>query len=407
MPKLLQVNVTANWGSHGRIAEGIGRLAIKNGWDSYISYGRMGSNSESKLLKIGNSLDVYMHVAESRLLDNHGLGSQKATEKFLNEVRLINPDIIHLHNIHGYYINYLILFNFLRAVKIPVIWTFHDCWPFTGHCTHPTYSGCLQWYNHCKNPCPQRGEYPISWFADRCKRNYKLKKNLFCRVDNLHIVTVSKWLEREVRKSFFKDKDIKCIYNGIDTNIFAPTNYNGLKEKHHILEGEKVVLGVASIWEKRKGLLDFYKLREILPSDYRIILIGLSDKQRKSMPDGIIGVNRVNGQNELAAYYSMANIYVNPSQAESFGMTTAEALACGTPVIVYDVTACPEIVDPNTGRVVRQGDTNGLANEIINICERKNISSFKDACRDRAKKMFDVNERYQDYMNLYNSILGM
>lgn len=403
--KLLQINVTANWGSHGKIAEGIGNLAIKDGWNSYLAFGRYANLSQSELIKIGGKRDVYFHVAESRLFDNHGLASRRATDKFLKKIEELNPDIIHLHNIHGYYLNYPKLFEFLRVLQKPVVWTLHDCWAFTGHCVHPTFVECTQWPVHCVYPCPLRGEYPKSWIVDRCEKNFDLKKSLFNKLETLHIVTVSKWLENEVRKSYLKDKDIRCIYNGVDTAVFRPTNFSNLIHKHSIKSTEKVVLGVASLWEVRKGLKDFYSLRKLLPSSYRIILIGVSRKQIKELPQGIEGVIRTNSPKELAAYYSMADVYVNPSQAETFGMTTAEALACGTPAVVYDVTACPEVVDDITGRVVEYGDVERISENIKEICGIDDIKSVRDACVGRVQSLFNANKQYRKYLELYSELL--
>lgn len=407
MPGLVQINVSANWGSHGRIAECIGNEVLAHGWSSCIAYGRGMNPSRSGLIRVGNGMDVYLHVAETRLLDNHGLASRSATRRLIHTLEEMSPDIIHLHNIHGYYLNYRLLFQYLAKIHKPVVWTFHDSWPVTGHCAFPDVARCERWKGHCTSPCPLKADYPCSWLWDGSGRNFEIKKQAFNQVEDLHIVTVSRWLESQVRESFLKDCDIRCIYNGVDTSAFRPClDTRGLWEKHGIRPGEKVVLGVASVWESRKGLGDFYRLREVLPAHYRILLIGLDAKQAKDLPAGIDGVGRTESLGELAAYYNMADVYVNPSVAESFGMTTAESLSCGTPAVVYDVTACPEVVDDKTGRVIKLGDTCAMASAVQGICEGPDKESIGAACRKRAEELFDARERYREYFDLYNSLLG-
>ena len=403
--KLLQINITANWGSHGRIAEEIGKIAISKGWESYIAYGRNANPSISHLIKIGFMFDEFCHLVQTRLLDNHGLASKYVTRKFIAEIDKIRPDIIHLHNIHGYYLNYPILFNYLKSLSIPVVWTLHDCWSMTGHCAYPTSFSCDLWKFGCHD-CPAKKEYPQSLLIDNSKLNYRLKKECFCGVDSLYIVTVSKWLENEVKSSFLKEYNIRCIYNGVDINVFRPRSSDSLRIKHHIRQDEKVVLGVASVWETRKGLEDFYKLRQALSSEYRIILIGLNRKQIGHIPAGVDVVSRTDNQEQLSAYYSMADVFVNPSQAETFGLTTAEALACGTPCVVYDTSACPELINEETGRVVPLNDISAMTEAIREICEVFDSANMRNACRKRALRLFDKSENYKKYWYLYQSIIA-
>lgn len=392
MPKLLQINTTVNTGSTGRIAEDIGKIAIGRGWDSWIAYGRGNPESSSNLIRIGNDLDMHIHGLGTRLFDNHGLASRQVTKKFLRQVEKISPDIIHLHNIHGYYINYPLLFDFLKKWGGPVVWTLHDCWPFTGHCAHYAFVQCNRWKIQCHN-CIQTHRYPATYGLDRSKLNYLDKRNSFRGLKNLQLVSVSNWLKDELSKSFLKDYPAITIYNGIDLSVFQPSATN----KH---DGKKIVLGVASVWDERKGLDDFIKLRKVLPEAYDIMLVGLNKKQLKDLPDGIKGIMRTDNIMELVQLYSDAAVYFNASKEETLGMTTLEALSCGTPAIVYNYTACPEVITPDTGFVVDNIQT--ASEKIKAVLENSPFS--ENACRERVINSFDKNNNYLKYMDLYESM---
>lgn len=403
MPTLLQINVVANSGSTGRIAEDIGKLAISQGWKSYIAYGRGKPNSSSQLIPINNyKLDFYIHAIQTRLLDNHGLASSHNTKRLIKIIQKINPDIIHLHNIHGYYINYSILFKYLCQTKIPIVWTLHDCWSYTGHCSHYSYIKCNKWQYGCYN-CPQKERYPASWFIDRSPKNYNIKKRHFTSLNNLTIVTVSKWLEKEVKKSFLKNLPINTIYNGIDINIFKPQNISKSEKCTNFID-KFIVLGVANVWDNYKGLKDFIEIRKSLPDDYIIILIGLNSKQIRELPNGIIGIQRTNNMTELAQYYSIADVYLNTSIEETYGMTTCESMACGTPVIVYNSTALPELVTKETGFVVEPGDLNNVIS-ILKSLKSSNKDKYSNACRNRVIHYFNKDERFIEYLDLYKNLI--
>lgn len=401
MPTLLQINVTANWGSTGRIAEDIGLLAMAQGWESHIAYGRYVNESKSQLFRIGTKKDIYTHLLQTRLFDRHGLASKHATRQLIAYIKNIKPDIIHLHNIHGYYLNYPILFDYLSQIEIPIVWTLHDCWAFTGHCAYYDLAKCRRWKTGCYD-CPQKDSFPSSLLLDRSQRNFQDKKRLFTSLKNLTLVSVSKWLEGEVAHSFLKDFPIETIYNGIDLEVFKPS----AKRKGALGLGDKfVILGVASYWEPRKGLVDFVHLRELLPETYVIVLIGLNKTQIKQLPQGVIGISRTNNVQELVDYYSFADVYVNTSVEETFGMTTIESLACGTPVIVYDATACPEAVSPDCGFVVHSHDIVQLSKVILQICNsRKKISP--SVCRNWAATHFNKQMSYEKYISLYQKLIN-
>ena len=401
MPKIVQINSTLNWGSTGRIAEEIGQILIDEGSESYIAYGRYVNQSLSENIKIGNKWDVYHHVLQTRLFDRHGLASRKATRQLIKRIKEINPDIIHLHNIHGYYLNYPILFEYLASSRIPVVWTLHDCWSFTGHCAHYMGINCTKWKTQCRN-CPQKDSYPSSLLFDNSKNNFLFKQKYFQSVDNLTLVPVSSWLVNELQKSFLHKVPSCIIHNGIDINIFCPLP--SIKSKLN-LYNSFLILGVSSVWTERKGLSDFVELRKLLPKNYSIVLIGLTSKQIKVLPEGIIGIERTNNVEELAAYYSSADVFFNPTWEDTFPTTNLEALACGTPVITYRTGGSPEAIDEHTGFVVEPGNLE----EAVRVMEQiKSVgkNKYTQACRERAVKNFNKKDRYADYLQLYNKILN-
>lgn len=398
--KLLQINISANHGSTGKIAEQIGRLAIADGWESYIAYGREAGESESKLIHIGNMWDERWHGLQTRLFDRHGLASKYATKKLVEKINVIQPDIIHLHNIHGYYLNYPILFDFLSEYGKPVVWTLHDCWSFTGHCAHFDAIGCEKWKTHCAN-CPLRGSYPSSFLIDGSSRNFELKKKYFNLPKNLTLVPVSHWLEKLLRQSFLGDHYINMIYNGIDLTNFRPY----LAAKIHSAFGKTVVLGVASVWEERKGLSDLIKLSK--HDDLQVVLIGLNDSQLKNLPSNVVGLKRTSDQRELAEYYSSADVFVNPTYQDTFPTVNLEAMACGTPVVTYNTGGSPESLTEETGIVVPKGDVERLYSAIKSIIGKSPTEKEEQRrlCVERAKD-FDAKVRYEEYINLYEKLLS-
>jgi len=403
MPKLFQINITANWGSHGKITEGIGKIALANGWESHIAFGRWYNQSESELYHIGNMLDERLHGMSSRLFDNHGLMSAWPTIRLIKHIKKVNPDIIHLHNIHGYYLNYPILFKYLAECGKPVVWTLHDCWPYTGHCAHYMFAECNKWKSHCQH-CPLLSNYPHSILFDRSYKNFQQKKEAFLAVDNLTIVPVSKWLETEIHESFLKSKSIQQIYNGIDTDLFKPTSHiDSIKKKYQISPNQKIVLGVASNWY-RKGMADFIQLRNKLPKDYVIILVGVKKKDQQNLPSTIISIDRTENAKELIEIYSMSNVLFNPTWEDNFPTTIIEALACGTPVVTYKTGGCPEAISEETGYAIERGNIDDAAKSIEMICNKEKYC-YSTVCRERAVSHFNATERFQEYIDLYHSLL--
>lgn len=403
MKKLLQINSVINSGSTGRIAEEIGQVAMKNGWKSYIAFGRNNQPSQSETIKIGNDWDIKWHGLQTRLFDRHGLASTKATKKLVEVIKEIQPNIIHLHNLHGYYLNIEILFHYLATANIPVVWTLHDCWPMTGHCAYFSFIGCDKWKTQCEH-CSQKKGYPASYLMDRSYHNYRLKKELFTSVSKMTLVPVSNWLATIVKDSFLKGYPVKTIYNGVNTKVFSPQATDEIREKYKI--GNRfVMLGVASIWSERKGLNDYIRLSRLLKDDEIIILVGLTNQQINSLPPNILGIRRTENVHQLAELYSLANVVCNLSVEETFGLTTIEGFACGTPGIVYNCTASPELITPETGFVVEQGDLAGIR-KAIDTVKSKGKAFYSAACRERAVKMFNKNDRYAEYIQLYEQMLS-
>jgi putative colanic acid biosynthesis glycosyltransferase len=399
---LLQINSVVNSGSTGRIAEEIGQTAIAAGWESYIAYGRNERPSSSKLIKVGTDKDIKLHGLQTRLFDRHGLGSKGATTDFIRQVEEINPDIIHLHNIHGYYINIEVLFQYLKNANVPVVWTFHDCWPITGHCSYFSFVGCEKWKTQCYE-CPQKRGYPASYFIDRSKKNYNLKKELFNSLSNLTLVPVSQWLSGILKESFLQNYPIRVINNGINTEVFKPSLSSDFRNKYG-LEDKFIMIGVATSWGKRKGLKDYIELSKILESEFQIVLMGLNKKQIEQLPNNILGIERTDNVGELADIYSSADLVLNLSYEETFGLTTVEGFACGTPGIVYNATASPELIDVSTGIVVEQGNINKLVDAIYSI-KKKGKEYYSEACVERAHRLYRKEDRYREYIDLYESLL--
>ena len=396
MPKLLQVNVCANWGSTGRIAEQIGQYAISQGWESCIAYGRTCNPSTSNLIKIGSMTDTVFHYFMGGMFDMEGRWSRWSTRRFLKAIDSISPDVIHIHNIHDHYLNFPLLFEHLIPTGIPIVWTMHDIWAVTGHCPFNCVE-CDKWKSECFD-CPVR----CRWGMDRSRLNYVYKKGLFLSYPNLTVVPVSSWLESQIRQSFFKKSRIVPITNGVDINMFKPISSQVYSEMG--LKDKRIIIGVASIWNPAKGLNDYVELSKRLSDDWRIVLVGIDEKTKSSLPANIIGVPMTHDQSRLAELYSNANVVMSLSKYETFGLTIAEGLACGTPAIVYDNTAQPGMVDSDTGSVVADGDINGVLLELQKY-EQKDTQRI-DLCRSRAESLYSRQSNNEKYLKLYTDLVS-
>lgn len=400
MSKILQINSVINSGSTGRIAEEIGKLAISKGWESYIAYGRNDAQSQSQKIKVGGKLSILWHVLLSRLFDLEGFGSYFATKHLIKEIKRINPDIIHLHNIHGYYLNIKVLFDFLSSIKTPVVWTLHDCWAFMGHGAYFDRKKSKEGITYFTS---SKTAYPQSWFFDNSYWHYLQKKKLFTQKKELTLVPVSDWLSKLVRASFFSAYSIHRIHNGVDITVFTPKDASSIQKKYS-LEGKFVMLGVANIWVNRKGLNDFIKLSQQLEQDEMIVLVGVTEEITKILPANILGIKRTENVEELAKLYSVSSVYLNLTYQDNFPTTNIEALSCGTPFVTYKTGGSPEAVSEDTGFVVEQGDFNQLR-EAINTIKSNGKDFYSKKCRERAERFYNKTDRFQEYIDLYEELI--
>lgn len=395
--KLVQINTVCNT-STGKIMGDIQREAMKQGYDTISFIGRRKPFADIPCERFGNPISFWIHVAITTAFDRQGYGSYFTTKKLIRRLREEKPDIIHLHNLHGYYLYLPLLFRYLKEeFQGQLFWTFHDCWPFTGHCAYFTAAGCNKWKNEC-NHCPNKMVYPISLIMDSSKRNFGDKQELFRGLKNLTIITPSQWLKELVEKSFLGEYLVKVVNNGIDLQRFSyrkPTRV--LLDKYAILKNKKILLGVANIWDKRKGLDDFLDLAKVLTKEYKIVLVGLSKRQINSLPHNIVGIQRTEDVEELAMLYSAAHIFINPSLEETFSLVTVEAMACGTPVIVLDTSAVKELVCENNGLVLRKHGTKDYL-EAIQKLEKETLS--RETVSSTVKK-YDVRKFASNIVQLY------
>lgn len=392
--KIVQINTTCGIGSTGKICTGISFLLTESGTPNHILYSSRG-NDDPLGIRCSDDFYVKIQALKSRIFGNYGFNSQKATQKMIAELERIKPDIVHLHNIHGHDCDLEMLFRYFKEQNTKLIWTFHDCWAFTGYCTHFTMKKCDQWRIQCSK-CIQRHEY--SWSFDRSSYLYNKKKELFQGLD-LTIVTPSRWLAGLVKQSFLKDYPVWVINNGIDLVVFQPAE-SDFRSTYHI-ENRKLVLGVSFDWDERKGLDVFVELADRLPAEYQIVLVGTNEKTDKRLPENILSIHRTQNQKELAAIYSAADVFVNPTREENYPTVNMESIACGTPVLTFRTGGSPEILDETCGSVVDCEEINALEKEIIRICTDKPYT--KEACLKKAKE-FDKNERFKEYIDLYERI---
>ena len=396
---IVQINCSAN-GSTGNIAKAIHRSLLAKGENSYIFFG-VGTPTEKNMIRIGNDFSLHLHAVLSRNLGKQGYFSYFATRKLIRQLKKIKPDVIHLHNLHGSYVHLPLLFAYLKKAEASIVITLHDCWLFTGKCPHFTVVGCEKWKASCGN-CPQLSIYPKSKKDTTSKCLADKKKWLSGFGNRLHIVTVSNWLRDTAMQSFLNQYQIHTVYNGIDPEIFHPLNddfANTIGEKYGIGKDKFVILGVASVWDDRKGLMEFINLSKKISHSDVIVLVGLSERQIRELPANVIGIRRTENQTELAQLYSRADLFINPSREETFGLVTAEAMACGPPVIVYDSTACSETADASC--IVL--NVNGKKTMIDAVKEMKNRERAHTELANIFKKESMIAGYINEYANCFSS----
>lgn len=388
--KILIINSVIDFGSTGRICLEAAKKFSSEGHSVKIAYGRMQSvtrDSKQFGIRIGTFFDVLVHGFFSRFFDKHGLLSKRATLRFLKWADDFDPDLIWIHNLHGYYINYRVLFMWLKQSNKRVVWTIHDCWSFTGHCTHFDFVQCKQWKTLCLN-CPQKNNYPKTIFSN-CKNNYLLKKETFCSLPKLVLVTPSKWMESMLCCSFFSQKCIKVISNGINLNSFYKEDKQYFKTSN-----KKIILCVSNIWNERKGIDDIIKLNQVLSDSEQIVVVG--KLKYKNLPKNIIHIDQTNSVDELRALYSSADVFFNPTYEDTFSNVNMEAICCSLPVVCYRTGGACEMVDVNF--LVNQGDYVSAKHIMDKLFEGKLQYNFND------RESFSKDITYQKYLDLFKEI---
>lgn len=422
--RVAQINVTATL-STGRIAVEISRILGEEGHKALIAFSRGYAPTDVPWIRVGNRVDMLWHAFWARLTDRAGFASRFATKKLVKQLKAYRPDLVQLHNLHGYYLHLPTLFRYLRKENVAVVWTLHDCWAYTGHCAYYTMAkgsasrtegrthrnrtthGCDRFQKGCGH-CPLKHAYPQSLFLDQSNRNWHEKRALITALHNLTLVTPSHWLKEEVQKSFLRHYPVFVLPNGLDLTAFRPCEdaeyLEDVIQKHNLGElGERrMLLSVASTWDERKGLRDFQELSEYLGEEYLIVLVGLSEWQRERLPKNILGIGRTESIHELCALYTAADLYVSLSHEETMGMTLLEAMACGTQVLCYDATALPESVTEAVGSVVPLGHLQAVISEVDRLCASPKSAA---ACRAQAEK-YEKHKRFQEYVRVYEWALG-
>lgn len=401
--KILQINQNYNFGSTGKIMKDINDIIVECGEESYMLTAY--ANGQADNLFVMENLPLFWAIRKNILMTRitglNGYGSKRMTRRAIQWIESIHPDIVHLHNIHGDWINLYELFSYLKSAQIPIIWTLHDCWSFTGRCSYFDQCRCDKWKTECSS-CPDLNIYPKSYFFDFSRKMFNDKKELFLGLDKLTIVTPSDWLGQYVKESFLNKYPITTIHNGIDIQAFSKKdkNYYGLQN-----ETRHIILGVAASWTERKGLSDFYKLHSLLdPQKFVVVVVGLSSIQMKKLPKGIVGISRTRNVEELAQLYTQASVFVNPTYQDNYPTVNLEAIACGTPVITYNTGGSIESVTDSTGIIIPKGDIKKLVSAIQDICFSG--EDYSDECINYARNYFNKHDRYMDYIRLYHSILS-
>lgn len=365
--RVLIINLRIGTGSVGRIVSDLYHGIIESGNECKVAYARggIGDLPIEDTIKICSDFEVNKHAALTRLFGNTAFWSKKSTNIFLKKVDQFDPDIIHIHGLYGYYINMEVLFKYIKEHNIQLISTLHSCWDFTGHCCYFDYVKCEQWKTGCKN-CMQKSSYPKSSFLENTEKNYIRKKEYYDQLKNVVIVSPSNWLAKLAKESFLSSKEIYVIPNGIDLCVFNKNDGDdSILKKYGIHHNKQIILGVASIWDRRKGLDDFIELSEIVDDSIQIVVVGLSKNQIDNLPNKIIGIERTENIQQLVALYTSAEVLFNPTYEDNYPTVNLESIACGTPVVTYDTGGSGEIVKQlNFGTIINKKDYKKLINYV-------------------------------------------
>lgn len=389
--KVVQLNITCGVGSTGKICLAVSELLNEKGVENYVLFSE-GESDYKYAVKYADRFEIKLEALKSRVFGNYGFNSKKLAERLITKLDEIEPDIVHLHNLHGHGCNLEMLFNYFREKKIRLFWTFHDCWAFTGYCPHYDMIECDKWQRQCSE-CPQKGAY--SFFFDKSDKLYTKKQKLFTGLD-LTIITPSEWLKSQVKKSFLRNCEVKVINNGIDLDVFRPRE-SDFREKYNLTD-EFIILGVAFNWDKRKGIDVFSDLARTLPSDCRIVLVGTDENTKKLLPKNVITIDRTENQQELAEIYTASDLFVNATREDTFPTVNIESLACGTPVLTFKTGGSPEIIDVSCGMAVEKNDVDSLRDAVIYIKDKQPFT--KEACVKKSAE-YQKDDKFREYAEIY------
>lgn len=397
--RIFQLNTFCGVKSTGRIACEIAKLVAEDGGECRIGYGVPGLSPDAEpfAVRIGTPLERKVHAVIRKLFDAEGYGSWFATRKLIRELKTYQPDLIHLHNLHGCYLHLPMLFRYLKQTDVPIVWTLHDCWPFTGHCAYFDHAGCEYWKTSCHH-CPQQKNYPICVGLDGSTRNHHMKKKYFSMPQNLTFVAPCQWMTGHLKASFLGGFSARVIVNGVNLEVFHPMD-SDLRQRYQ-LQNKKICLSVASEWDQRKGLAFLCEAAQKMGESYCFVVIGLTDDQMAVLPQNMIGIRNTADTDELAAWYTAADCFVNPTLEDNMPMVNLEALACGTPVVVFETGGCPEAIDETCGIVVPQGDVPALCKAI----ERAASGAYAPQNCIRRAQLFDCMTTFQSYLALYKEL---
>lgn len=401
--KVVQINAVCDTGSTGRICRELNEAVIRHGYKGIVLYGN-GSSNYQFAYGVSGKYGVKCHGLLSRILGKNAAYSPFSTKKIVNILKIYKPDIVHLHNLHGNYVNLKPLLEYLSEEDIPTVLTLHDCWFFTGKCTHYTTIGCTRWQTGCHH-CPQLKENIPSWFFDRTGEMWQEKKRLFAAIPRLAVIGVSDWITNEAKQSFLNDAVIlKRIHNWIDLSVFYPRGKE-FAGAFGISEDKYSILCIGSGWSKKNDKTKYLlQLAQMLPKNYEIILAG-TVPFADHLPENIKTVGYISSAEELAKLYSACDVYVHLSREDTFGKVIAEAIACGTPAVVFDSTACPEIVGDGCGQVVPAGDLGAMLHAAISIAEQDK-TAWERICVTYAAEQFSKDKLIEETMQLYQQVIN-